>query len=214
MNSIQEQLFNLQTAQLDHDELFHKEITRLNIHQRLNHMALHFAKYSGKICNSILNSLDEQILRKTIIDSFIIAITCANILNLRISDKLISSGEQEYSSLSDLGQDIAKWLKINTQDPLWLVKTFPVATGSFAKACESIDHLEPYAYRESITDSVVRICLLMLTAAAHYKIDLVSAVPLRLNDVKRKSIFFDYIEEDVNVLVDSEGGVFEWAVNK
>jgi hypothetical protein len=192
MNSLQEQLFKLQTEQLNHDELFHKEITRLTIHQRLNHMALHFAKYSGKICNCILNSLDEQILRKTIIDSFIISITCANILNLRISDKLIDSGEQEYSSLVDLGHNIAKRLGVNTQDPLWLVKTFPVAAGEFAKGCESVDHLELYKYRESITDSVERICLLMIVAASSLNIDLVSEVPLRLNDVKKKSIFFDY----------------------
>jgi hypothetical protein len=192
MNSLQEQLFKLQTDQLNHDELFHKEITRLTIHQRLSHMALHFAKYSGKICNSILNSLDEQILRKTIIDSFIIAITCANTLNFRLSDKLISSGEQNYSSLSDLGYGIAKRLGIDTQDPLWLVKSFPVAAGEFAKACESIDHLESYKYRESIIDSVVKICSLMISAASYLKIDLVSEVPLRLNEVKKKSIFFDY----------------------
>lgn len=192
MNSLKKQLFKLQTEQLDHDELFHKEITRLTIHQRLNHMALHFAKYSGKICNCVLNSLNEQILRKTIIDSFIISITCANILNLRISEKLINPSESEYSSLSDLGYSIAKRLEINTQDSLWLVKTFPVAAGEFAKACESIDHLESYKYRESIIDSAVKICSLMITAASYLKIDLVSEVPLRLNEVKKKSIFFDY----------------------
>lgn len=192
MNSLQEQLFKLQTEQLNHDELFHKEITRLTIHQRLNHMAMHFAKYSGKICDCILNSLDEQMLKRTIIDSFIISITCANILNLRISDKLMNSSEQEYTSLSDFGYGIAKRLGINTQDPLWLVKTFPVAAGEFAKACESVDHLEPYKYRESITDSVVKICSLTITAASYFKIDLVSEVPLRLHEVKKKSIFFDF----------------------
>lgn len=192
MNSLEKQLFKLQTEQLDHDELFHKEITRLTIHQRLNHMALHFAKYSGKICNCILNSLDEQILRRAIVDSFIISITCANILNIRISEKLIDPSEPEYPSLSDLGCNIAKRLEINTQDSLWLVKTFPVAAGEFAKACESIDHLESHPYRESITDSVVKICLLMIVAALHLKIDLFLEVPLRLNDVRKKSIFFDY----------------------
>jgi hypothetical protein len=45
MNNSAEQLLALQISQLEHDEFFHKEITRLNVHQRLNHMVLHFAKY-------------------------------------------------------------------------------------------------------------------------------------------------------------------------
>ena len=192
MNSIREQLFELQAAQLDHDELFHKEITRLSIHQRLNHMALHFAKYSGKFCDCILNNSNDQILKKSIIDSFIISITCANILNVRLSDKLIAADEQANSNLSDLGHDIARRMEIDTQDPLWLIKTFPVASGTFAKACESVDHLESYSYRESLIDSVLSICSLMLIAASHLGIDLLSEVPLRLNEVKKKSIFFAY----------------------
>ena len=192
MNSIREQLFELQTAQLDHDELFHKEITRLSIHQRLNHMALHFAKYSGNFCDCILNNSNDQILKKSIIDSFIISITCANILNVRLSDKLIAAEEQAYSSLSDLGHDIARRMEIDTQDPMWLIKTFPVASGTFAKACESVDHLESYLYRESLIDSALSICSLMLIAASYLEIDLLSEVPLRLNNVKKKSIFFDY----------------------
>lgn len=192
MSSVQEQLFDLQIAQLKHDELFHKEITRLNIHQRLNHMALHFAKYSGKICDCILNSPNEQYLKKIVIDSFIISVTCANILNLRISARLIPPGEQKFSSLDDLRNDLIRRLEIDVHDSLWLIKTFPVVAGELAKACESVDHLESFQYRESMIDSVTKICSLMLVAASQLKINLVSEVPLRLNEVKKKSIFFDY----------------------
>lgn len=192
MNGVQEQLFNLQIAQLEHDELFHKEITRLNIHQRLNHMALHFAKYSGKICDCILNNPNEQNLKRTIVDSFVISVTCANTLNLRISDRLIPSREQKFSSLDELGNDLIKRLGIDIHDSLWLVKAFPVVAGEFAKACESVDHLESFRYRESMIDSVTRICSLILVAALQLKVDLVAETPLRLNAVKKKSIFFDY----------------------
>lgn len=192
MNGVQEQLFNLQIAQLKHDELFHKEITRLSIHQRLNHMALHFAKYSGKICDYILNNPNEQNLKRVIVDSFVISVTCANILNLRISDRLIPPGKQKFSNLDELGNDLIKRLGIDIHDSLWLVKAFPVVAGEFAKACESVDHLESFLYRESMTDSVTRICSLILVAALQLKIDLVAETPLRLNAVKKKSIFFDY----------------------
>lgn len=192
MNSIIDQLLKLQTAQLDHDEFFHKEITRLTVHQRLNHMTLHFAKYSGKICNFILNSSDEQALKKTVIDSFIISITCANALNLRVSDKLIIGNTQEISSLSDLGHIISKNYEINVEDPLWLVKTYPIVVGELAKACESVDHLESYQYREAIAGCVIRICSLMLAAASHLNIDIATEVLNRLTGVKEKSIFFDH----------------------
>ncbi|MEZ4720291.1 MAG: hypothetical protein R2813_00265 [Flavobacteriales bacterium] len=192
MSGVQEQLFDLQVAQLKHDELFHKEITRLGIHQRLNHMALHFAKYSGKICDCVLNTPDEQNLKRIIIDSFIISVTCANILNFRISDRLISLEEQKFSSLVDLGDDLINRLGIDMHDPLWLVRVFPVVVGEFAKACESVDHLESFSYRESMIDSAARICSLMLVAASQLKVDLVSEVSLRLDEVKKKSIFFDY----------------------
>ncbi|MBX3638912.1 MAG: hypothetical protein KIS65_07290 [Nitrosomonas sp.] len=192
MSSVQEQLFNLQIAQLKHDELFHKEITRLSIHQRLNHMALHFAKYSGKICDCILNNPSEQNLKRVIVDSFVISVTCANILNLRISERLIPHCEQKFSNLDELGNALIKQLGIDINDSLWLIKSFPVVTGEFAKACESVDHLESFRYRESMIDSIARICSLMLVAASQLKIDLVSEVPLRLDGVKKKSIFFGY----------------------
>ncbi|MCP5246010.1 MAG: hypothetical protein H6937_08685 [Burkholderiales bacterium] len=192
MSGIQEQLFNLQIAQLGHDELFHKEITRLSIHQRLNHMALHFAKYSGKICDCILNNPNEQTLKRVVIDSFIISVTCANILNLRISDRLIPSDKQKFSSLDELGNDLIRQLGVDIHDSLWLIKAFPVVAGEFAKACESVDHLESFRYRESMIDSVTRICSLILVAASQLKVDLVSETPLRLNEVKKKSIFFDH----------------------
>ena len=35
-------LFELQVAQHHHDETYHREIARLSLHQRLNHMALPF----------------------------------------------------------------------------------------------------------------------------------------------------------------------------
>jgi hypothetical protein len=192
MKSVVKQLLSLQVQQLEHDELFHKEITRLNVHQRLNHMALHFAKYSGKVCDYVLNASDDQNLRKIIIDSFIISTTCANILNIRLSDKLLTADADQCHSLHDLGHVIANRFGLNVDDPLWLLKTYPIVVGQLAKACESVDHLEPYAYRESITDYVVRICSLMLVAASHLQIDLASAIPLRLTEVKKKSIFFNH----------------------
>ena len=40
-SSAADELFALQVAQLKHDEYYHREIARLTVHARLNHMALH-----------------------------------------------------------------------------------------------------------------------------------------------------------------------------
>ena len=47
--SVRDELFTLQLEQLKHDEKYHRDIHVLPLHQRMNHMALHFAKYSGRI---------------------------------------------------------------------------------------------------------------------------------------------------------------------
>lgn len=189
--SIKDILYKLQIEQLEHDESFHKEITRLNIHKRLNHMVLHFAKYSGKICDYVLNNHDDIAFKKIIIDSFIISVSCANILNLRISDQLpVNAIEQK--SLFEISNEIVNLLKIDKQDDLWLVKIYPVIVGELAKAIESVDHLEPFTYREAMNSGVIKICMLMLVAAEKLNVDLTMEVPVRLSEVKKKSIFFDY----------------------
>lgn len=185
--SIDEIFTTLQIQQEIHNDLFHKEVTSLNIHHRLNHMVLHFVKYAGRICDSVLNFKDELSLNKNVIDSFIIATTCANILNIQIADKLELS---EAESLFDLGNSIASRLSIDTSDSFWLVKTYPIVVGELAKACESIDHLEPYPYREKIAECVIQIFSLMLIAASQSNIDLITEVSNRLTGVKKKSIFF------------------------
>ncbi|OYX08821.1 MAG: hypothetical protein B7Z08_07525 [Sphingomonadales bacterium 32-68-7] len=39
----------VQFAQFEHDEKYHREISRLTVQDRLRHMALHFAKYAGRL---------------------------------------------------------------------------------------------------------------------------------------------------------------------
>jgi len=129
---------------------------------------------------------------KNIIDSFIISTTCSNTLNILISDKLITSELVDILSLADLGKAISINIGINTEESLWLARIYPVVVGKLAKACESVDHLESYTYRETIAENVIAICSLMLIAASVYGIDLLTEVPSRLLGVKKKSIFFDH----------------------
>src|SRR5437870_3927471 len=92
----------LQLEQFRHDETYHREITRLTVHQRLNHMALHFAKYVGLIASEAHQNSDEQRLNRAIIDGFIIGLSTANVLNLKLSDHLIGN-QGPFLDLRTLG---------------------------------------------------------------------------------------------------------------
>lgn len=201
MASIQDQLFTLQKDQLYHDELFHRDIAQLSAHHRINHMALHFTKYVGNICDVILNNKDQSLLRKNIIDAFVISVSSANILNIRVSDALLATIPVECDTFPELADELVKHLNIDTKDPLWLVKHYPVAVGRLAKACEAVDHLEPFRFRESISEQVIKIQALMIVAADQLNIDLSVEVPLRLEGVKKKSIFFDHITSTTDQLM-------------
>ena len=76
-------LARLQWEQFEHDEKYHREIARLTVQDRLKHMALHFAKYSG----GLAAGPDEAELRRLVTDIFVIALSSANILNVRLADR-------------------------------------------------------------------------------------------------------------------------------
>src|ERR1700692_2758213 len=82
--SPQKMLFELEVEQHHHDETYHREIARLSLHHRLNHMALHFSKYVGKLAAA----RDSAAMTSTFVDTFIIAMSTANILNVKLWDLL------------------------------------------------------------------------------------------------------------------------------
>ena len=81
-------LNELQWEQHQHDEQYHREIARLTVHERWKHMALHFAKYAGNLVGDVDN--DER-LQRAVIDTFVIALSTSNTLNIRASE-LVSRG--------------------------------------------------------------------------------------------------------------------------
>jgi len=92
-------LFELQVEQHHHDENYHREIARLSLHQRLNHMALHFAKYAGKVAATT----DPDGLTRVYVDVLIIALSTANILNIKLWDLLEPDG-REFPGLLAFGR--------------------------------------------------------------------------------------------------------------
>lgn len=159
-------LDQIQLEQFKHDEMYHREIARLSTQDRLKHMALHFAKYAGNLAEA---DADEAAIKKTVIDTFIIAVSTANILNLRLSD-VVQQGDS-----NDCGFGFAR--------------TLTIRAGKMAAACEKLDHLEDFPFRPTIRESAVA----LIEAAAREAVirgwDIADLVRLRLAGVKQKMIF-------------------------
>ncbi len=189
---VSEELFQFQLEQFRHDEIYHREISRLTVHQRLNHMALHFSKYAGQIAE-ICHSADDEQLQRTITDTFIIGLSSANSLNMRIADQIKECKKASVCDLVELGAVLAKREDVENFDPVWFLKAMAISSGRMAKGCESIDHLEAYPFNERIRENVVEICKTALIAASLQNLDLACMVHTRLAGVKERLIFHGHL---------------------
>lgn len=182
-----ELLFQLQLEQFDHDEKYHREISRLSMHHRLNHMALHFAKYSGRLSDP---QLDPETLKRTVTDSFIIAISCSNILNFKLWEKL---GSIPADDLIGLGRRIAVEMDGPPMTHDGLFRWISAASGRMAAGCEKLDHIEDFPFREEICAAVRDLAKGNLVFAAAQDWNLLDLTRLRLANVKQKLILHGHL---------------------
>jgi hypothetical protein len=178
-------LFEMQVEQFKHDELYHREIARLTVKERLTHMALHFAKYVGYL--SHIDSDDR--LNRVIVDTFIIALSSANTLNFKVAERLPVNAA-DFSSLRELGSALEN-SGTSGRDSTSMLRALARPVGHMAKACEAMDHIEAFPFREEISAAVVEIFSFALVAASQSEIDIVNETRSRLRKVKEKSIFHD-----------------------
>ena len=161
------ELAQLQWEQFQHDEKYHREIARLTVHDRWKHMALHFAKYAGNLMGDPENPVR---LQRTVVDTFVIALSTANTLNLRAEDALASSVVAATTS-SDF------------------LKQLVLGSGRIAAPCEKLDHVEAFPFREEIMGAVSDLIAASVTFASSQNWNLAALVRERLSAVKSKSLF-------------------------
>jgi hypothetical protein len=156
----------VQFAQFEHDEKYHREIARLPVQDRLRHMALHFAKYAGRLQD---DPTDPQ-FKKVAIDVLIIAISSANILNIDLS----------ATPLEQAHRDATKAM---------FAKRVAVAAGRMAGASERLDHLEDFPFRTAMADEVIAILSASLDLFEAEGWNAIGEMKERLAPIKAKSIF-------------------------
>jgi hypothetical protein len=156
----------VQHAQFEHDEKYHREISRLPLQARLIHMALHFAKYAGRL----LEDGSDPAFKRVATDALIIGISSANTLNIDLVTKALG-GERSNAPREAFA------------------KRLTVAAGRMAGACERLDHLEDFPFRAAITAEVLSIlsaCLDLFDAEGWSP---AKEMEDRLAPIKAKSIF-------------------------
>ena len=156
----------VQFAQFEHDEKYHREISRLTVQARLRHMAMHFAKYAGRLQDDPTDAQFHLIAT----DTLIIAISCANILNIDLQAK----------SLAVCGADASQAA---------FTKRLAIAAGRMAAACEKLDHLEEFPFRAAIVDETLAILAVTLDLFSAEGWNPIQEMEERLAPIRAKSIF-------------------------
>lgn len=176
---VHRELYRLQWDQFRHDESYHREIARLPMPERIKHLVLHLAKYAGGLAEAI-ESGNEDKAEKSLLDAFIISMSLANVLNIRldasltVEDFFLASGRHANSPYDFLTQ-------------------YVMAVGRASKAIESLDHVELYPCRDELNRATVECVALTAKECLRRGVSISNAVADRLHGVKRKSIFYDMI---------------------
>ena len=155
----------VQLVQFEHDEKYHREICRLSTQDRLRHMSLHFAKYAGRL----LDDPSDADFRQIAVDTMVIAVSCANILNV------------------DLPLTFAPTAGKLTRSEY--TRRLTIAAGKMAAACEKLDHLEDFPFRQILTAQAL---VILAESVALFQAEdwgPVQEMSERLAKIKTKSIF-------------------------
>lgn len=159
-------LSTLQRHQHDHDEKYHPDIFTLPHPEQLRHYALHFGKYTGRLTERA--AINDEKLKQTLADIFIIALAAANILNMEIREEPIT---------------IAALPSREKLRP-WLLEQMAYESGRLAKVMESLDHMEAQDYRKTSKEAVAGIVIAVRSAAYVLQADIGSLTVLRWKDIE------------------------------
>jgi hypothetical protein len=186
---LEEALYYLQCNQLDHDEKYPKEITNLSLTDKYKHLTLHLAKYHGQLTQAMAaRPANLNDIQRLTVDSFIIACSFANNLNVMLAEHLMFT--PSHKSFSDYGSSYRGIHNIKkTKSFRYHVHvSYSLVVSNLATACEKLDHLESYNYKDTFIQNVVHLIKLTMALCNYYKIDLELAIAERRREVQRRSI--------------------------
>lgn len=182
-------LLDLQWTQLAHDERYHKDVVILPLGERVKHMALHMAKYVGYLAE--IEGDDEERVGRILTDAFIITLATANTLNQDLARDLGSTGGA--ADLRRLGDTLRSDFD-GVNSVTGLLRQLARHAGTLAKACESLDHMEAFPFRQAMRESNFALFKTVVAASAARGLDLAERYQIRLRVVEERSIFDRHLQ--------------------
>lgn len=180
MKDVTDILRELQWHQLVHDDAYHRDIASMPPATRMKHFALHMAKYGAYLLDADERD-DTELTTRALIDAFAIILAMGNTLGQDLSRDLAGRNVA-------LGEDVGRG-----PVPVW--RAFIKETGSLAKACESLDHIEDLQFKALMKQANIALAAIVLHGADQHHVDLVPAYKTRLRDVEKRSPFDDFIQQ-------------------
>jgi hypothetical protein len=178
--SMIDQFSSLLVEQQRHDDLAHRDILCLPVQDRIRHMVLHFAKYCGHFADIQSVHSDERFI-STFVDTTIICLASANALGIKLTGLV-----KDQTSHADWATKFKTQTGISQELSRELFVRLSKITGTMAKACESLDHLESFDYRGTLERGVVAIASLCAVVADRAGVDLPTLVRARWDQIERK----------------------------
>lgn len=171
--SARHHLRQLLTEQRQHDEQAHRDVYFLDSRSRMSHLVHHFSKYAGRLSGETTSS---EVLTRTIVDAFIVALSAAELLRIDVGAELTTDINPEPSTIHELAVILAPASLDQIGVGEWLFRQLASNAGLCAKAMESLDHLERFDYRGQLDLSVKSILIACVVASEGANIDLGSTV--------------------------------------
>lgn len=166
--------------QAKHDRLYHRDIDGLAKGPKLQHLALHFAKYIGRLATAEPSPSKTHFVR-TLTDFFIIALSASNALGLTSAQIAESLRRSKH-----IVQSVSGTNPVSAAQALALRLAPPV--GRLAKACEALDHLEDVPFAADMRSAVVEILAILSQVFIEQRIAHRAAIIQRWQQIERHRV--------------------------
>ncbi len=185
-------LRELQRAQRDHDQAFHRDVFQRSSPDRVRHYCLHYGKYVGRLARAPPSGDElEAALKSTLTDAMIITLAFSDVLNVDLDEQLEAAfGKPSKAGLSGwtASIDISKSRMTPPETRDYAFEKGALATGDLCKVAESLDHIESFDPRSRLIEGLIAWLALLLVSSSHLNFDLVQAVEARWKEIERKRV--------------------------
>lgn len=193
-------LNKLQEKQVEHDQKFHRDIFFLNYQDRFKHMVMHYGKYAGRFAKLLHEKHTPEKIQKdiqrTLVDCFIIVLSCADLLQLNLERKLQEKyqidknlpikewAQRAKESSSELFKSLA--VDDDREKVINLMLEYTAISGYMLKVAEDLDHMVGFN-REIIHEQTMNILNILFIASLIWNVDFEIEIPKRWDDLETRT---------------------------